>query len=143
MGDAFEEIRQLSVLVGISCTQANFRQSTNLLLSSFSQIFNTSKWESAPRRLESQESTEPDMVPLSERLSERWRSPSIPLIAVFSAEKTLSSVSAPESGTADLVARLLLEEPTLCLPLLELPSEVLLVVFDDWHRSKLKLEKDE
>ena len=112
-----------------------------VLLIIISGISKTIKWESVPRRQESWESTEPDMVPLSVRLWKRWRFRSTLLTAVSFAERTLWSVAALESGAADLAARLLPVVPTLCQPPVVLPSAVLLVVWGDWYKSKLKLNK--
>lgn len=84
---------------------------------SFAGIYNQTKWVSAPRRSESRESTEPDMVPLSVKSCERWKSLSTPPTVASSAERTLSSDPALESGTAGRARRLLLEVPTFCLQL--------------------------
>jgi hypothetical protein len=73
------------------------------------------KWVSAQKRSASRESMEPDMVPHSVRLSERWRSPNTLPIVAFSAERTMLREIAPESGLANHAERQLPEEHTLCL----------------------------
>ena len=99
----------------------------------------TIQWESVPRRPESSESMEPDMVRRSVRSSRRWRCLNTRHTAAFSAERTLSSALALESGVAVLAEKLLLEEPTRSLLPVVWLFEVPLDVCEDWHKSLLKL----
>lgn len=76
-------------------------------------VLYNSRWESVPRRQESRESTEPDMVPPFVRLSEKWKSlNTLPTVA-SSVVRIQSRELAQESGTAVLAERPWLVERTL------------------------------
>ena len=101
----------------ISCD--SFLLMPNLTLLSASPFSNLRipKWESAPRRSESQESMEPDMVPRCVSSFERLKSRSIPPTNALSVERTPSSALVLASGSAKLATRLLLEARTPSRPL--------------------------
>jgi hypothetical protein len=97
---------------------------------------NIIQWVSALRRLESRESTELDMVLRSEKLSEKWKCPSTRPTVAYSAERTLWSVHALESGNADLATKLLPEEPTLCQLPVESLFAVPLAVYEECNKRR-------
>ena len=135
----FWRSKECNIIVS-SVIQTN--QQTNPIISRHrsSIVFCNSRWESVPKRQESRESTEPDMVPPSVRLSERWRSPSTLPTVASSAVRIRSRELVPESGTAVLAERPWLVEHTLWAQPVGSLSAVPLDVYEDWQLNKLKLK---
>jgi len=114
----------IGILVDLLCSSVFF-----LFLSEYHKkyIYN-SQWESARKRSESQESTEPDTVLRFVRLWERWKFLSIPHIGVFFVERTQWSELVWEFGIAELAVRRLLVVPTLFRHQVPFKHAVILIV---------------